>query len=68
MGQRRSLIVLGLAILLGLAAVFIANSYLTSAEKAPQAEGGTAKVVVATVSLPFGSAVTAEKSAWSTGP
>ncbi|WP_087575395.1 Flp pilus assembly protein CpaB [Sphingobium sp. SJ10-10] len=61
MGQRRSLIVLGLAILLGLAAVFIANSYLTSAEKAPQADGGMAKVVVATVSLPFGSAVTAEK-------
>ncbi|KEQ54159.1 Flp pilus assembly protein CpaB [Sphingobium chlorophenolicum] len=61
MGQRRSLIVLGLAILLGLAAVFIANSYLSRAEKAPAAEGGMAKVVVATVSLPFGSAVTAEK-------
>lgn len=61
MGQRRSLIVLGFAILLGLAAVFIANSYLTSAEKVQQADGGMAKVVVATVALPFGAAVTPEK-------
>ncbi|WP_313804965.1 Flp pilus assembly protein CpaB [Sphingobium sp.] len=61
MGQRRSLIVLGLAILLGLAAVFIANSYLSRAEKVQQADGGTAKVVVATVALPFGAAITAEK-------
>lgn len=61
MGQRRSLIILGFAILLGLAAVFIANSYLTSAEKVQQADGGMAKVVVATVALPFGAAVTPEK-------
>ena len=61
MGQRRSLIILGFAILLGLAAVFIANSYLTSAEKVQQADGGMAKIVVATVPLPFGTAVTPEK-------
>ena len=61
MGQRRSLIILGFAILLGLAAVFIANSYLTSAEKVQQGDGGMAKIVVATVPLPFGTAVTPEK-------
>jgi pilus assembly protein CpaB len=63
-GQRRSLIILGLAILLGLAAVFVANSYLSRAEQEQQqaaAAGGMAKVVVATVPLAFGAAVTPEK-------
>ena len=61
MGQQRSLIILGLAILLGLAAVFIANSYLSREEKR-QAEvpQGMAKVVVARVPLPFGTPITAE--------
>lgn len=62
MGQRRSLIILGLAILLGLAAVFVANAYLSKAEQqqalAPQ---GMAKVVVATMPLAFGAAITPEK-------
>ncbi len=61
-GQRRSLIILGFAILLGLAAVFIANAYLSKAEQqqasAPQ---GMAKVVVATMPLAFGAAITPEK-------
>ena len=61
MGHRRSHIVLAFAIVLGLAAVFIANSYLPSAEKVQQADGGMAKIVVATVPLPFGTAVTPEK-------
>lgn len=62
MGQRRSLIILGFAILLGLAAVFIANTYLSKAEQAqatPQA--GMVKVVVASMPLAFGTAVTPEK-------
>lgn len=63
MGQRRSLIILGLAILLGLAAVFVANSYLSRAEReqAASAPGGMVKVVVATMPLTFGAEVTPEK-------
>ena len=62
MGQRRSLIILGLAILLGLAAVFIANSYLSRAEKEQATTpGGMVKVVVAAAPLPFGAAITPEK-------
>jgi pilus assembly protein CpaB len=60
--QQRSLIVIGLAILLGLAAVFIANSYLSGVQK--QAEvvpTGTAKVVVARVPMDFGTEITADK-------
>lgn len=62
MGQRRSLIILGFAILLGLAAVFIANAYLSRAEKEQAAvPGGMAKVVVATMALPFGAEIAPEK-------
>ena len=62
MGQRRSLIILGFAILLGLAAVFVANSYLSKAEQAQATpQGGMAKVVVASMPLTFGAAITPEK-------
>lgn len=62
MGQRRSLIILGLAILLGLAAVFVANSYLSRAEQQQAAvPQGMVKVVVASMPLPFGAAITPEK-------
>ncbi|WP_340264353.1 Flp pilus assembly protein CpaB [Sphingobium mellinum] len=62
MGQRRSLIILGFAILLGLAAVFIANSYLSRAEQQQAtAQVGMVKVVVASMPLPFGAAITPEK-------
>ncbi|WP_097091930.1 Flp pilus assembly protein CpaB [Novosphingobium sp. Chol11] len=62
MGQRRSLIILGFAIVLGLAAVFVANSYLSKAEQAQATpQGGMAKVVVASMPLAFGTAVTPEK-------
>ncbi|WP_084733072.1 Flp pilus assembly protein CpaB [Sphingobium chungbukense] len=62
MGQRRSLIILGLAILLGLAAVYIANAYLSRAEQQQAAvPGGMVKVVVASMPLPFGASVTPEK-------
>lgn len=60
--QQRSLIVIGLALLLGLAAVFVANSYLSGVQK--QAEvvpTGTAKVVVARVPMDFGTEITADK-------
>jgi pilus assembly protein CpaB len=61
-GQRRSLIILGFAILLGLAAVFVANSYLSKAEQAQATpQGGMAKVVVASMPLTFGAAITPEK-------
>ncbi len=62
MGQRRSIIILGFAILLGLAAVFVANSYLSKAEQAQATpQGGMTKVVVASMPLPFGAAITPEK-------
>ncbi|QPI73586.1 Flp pilus assembly protein CpaB [Sphingobium sp. Cam5-1] len=62
MGQRRSLIILGFAIFLGLAAVFVANAYLSKAEQAQATpQGGMVKVVVASMPLAFGTAVTPEK-------
>jgi pilus assembly protein CpaB len=48
--------------LLGLAAVFVANSYLSKAEQAQATpQGGMAKVVVASMPLAFGAAITPEK-------
>ncbi|MCF8709400.1 Flp pilus assembly protein CpaB [Rhizorhapis sp. SPR117] len=62
MTQTRSLIILGLAILLGLAAVFIANSYLTGVEKKQAVvQEGMVKVAVARVPLEYGMPVTADK-------
>lgn len=62
MTQTRSLIILGLAILLGLAAVFIANSYLTGVEeKQAVVQEGMVKVAVARVPLDYGMPVTADK-------
>lgn len=61
MAQNRSLIVIGLAILLGLAAVFIANSYLTGIERKAEAVDKTmVRVAVARVPLEYGTAVTTE--------
>ncbi len=61
MGQRRSLIILAFAILLGLAAVYIANVFLVRKEQQQaQIPQGMAKVVVARVAMPFGTAVTNE--------
>lgn len=62
MPQQRSLIVLGLAILLGLAAVFIANRYFSAVqEQQQQAVVGSVKVAVARVPLEFGTEITADK-------
>jgi len=58
----QGLIILGVAILIGLAAVFLANSYLGRVEQqqtsSPQ---GTVKVAVASVPLDFGVPITPDK-------
>lgn len=62
MPQRRSLIVLALAAMLGLAAVFVANAFLGGVqEKQEAAVQGTVKILVASVPLEYGSEITAEK-------
>jgi pilus assembly protein CpaB len=62
MTQTRSLIILGFAILLGLAAVIIANSYLTGVEqKQATVQEGMVKVAVARVPLEYGTVITADK-------
>ena len=60
MMSRQSLIALGIAIVLGLAAVFIANSYLTGKQKQAYA-GGTTKVAVASMPMNYGTPVTPDK-------
>src|SRR3954447_22376496 len=60
MMSRQTLIALAGAIVLGLVAVFIANSYLNSAQRKAYA-GGTTKVAVATAPLAYGSDITSDK-------
>lgn len=60
MMSRQTLIALAGAIVLGLVAVFIANSYLNRAQKQAYA-GGTTKVAVATAPLAYGSDITPDK-------
>jgi pilus assembly protein CpaB len=58
----RSLIIFGIAVLLGLAAVLVANAYLGGvADREAKHSGGMVKVAVARVPLDFGAAVTPEK-------
>jgi pilus assembly protein CpaB len=58
--KRQTLIALGIAVILGLVAVYLANTYLVSTQK--QAEPtGTSKVAVAAVPLAFGVDVTPDK-------
>lgn len=62
MPQRRSLIVLLLALVMGIAAVFVANAFLGGVQDQQQAvEHGTVKVAVASVPLEYGSEITPEK-------
>lgn len=62
MPQQRSLIVLGLAILLGLVAVYLANVYLGGVEKQQETvQQGSIKVAVARVPLEFGTEITPDK-------
>jgi pilus assembly protein CpaB len=60
MMSRQTLIALGIAIVLGLAAVFIANSFLASREQAAY-QGATTKVAVATTPLSYGVEITPDK-------
>src|SRR5688572_20043048 len=60
MPRSQSLIILGIAVFLGLIAVFLANSFLGGREAKPVTAipGGTVKIAVARVPLEFGTAVT----------
>jgi pilus assembly protein CpaB len=60
MMSRQTMIALAGAIILGLVAVLIANSYLNHAQRQAYA-GGTTKVAVATAPLSFGTDITPDK-------
>ena len=60
MGNRQTLIALGVALVLGLAAVFIANNYLSGTERRA-ALSGTTKVAVAAAPMVYGTDVTPDK-------
>jgi pilus assembly protein CpaB len=57
---RQSMIALGIAVVLGIVAVYLANVFLTSSQQRVEA-GGTTKIAVATVPMAFGVDVTPEK-------
>jgi len=58
--NRQSLIALGVALVLGVIAVFFANNYLNRSQQKAY-EGGTTKVAVATVPLAYGVDITPDK-------
>ena len=58
--RRQTLIALGIAVVLGLVAVFLANTYLISAERRADLSG-TTRVAVAAVPLDYGAVVTRDK-------
>jgi len=60
MPNRQTLIALGVAVVLGLTAVFLANSFLSGKERQAY-EGGTTKVAVAASPLAYGSDITPDK-------
>jgi pilus assembly protein CpaB len=60
MMSRQTLIALGAAVVLGLLAVFVANSYLNGAQQKAYA-GGTTKVAVAATPLAYGMDITPDK-------
>lgn len=60
MGNRQTLIALTIAIVLGLAAVWIANSFLTNRERLAY-NGATTKVAVAAAPLAYGTDITPDK-------
>jgi pilus assembly protein CpaB len=60
MMSRQTLIALAGAIVLGLVAVFVANSYLNGAQRRAYA-GGTTKVAVASAPLTYGTDITPDK-------
>src|SRR5215475_13713752 len=60
MANRQTLIALGIAIVLGLVAVFLANNFISSRQRQAY-QGGTTKVAVAQVPLSYGTDITPEK-------
>ena len=61
--KRQTIIALGVAIILGLVAVFLANTYLTSRERqmaAPSLEG-MVRIAVASLPLDYGAEITPDK-------
>jgi pilus assembly protein CpaB len=60
MANRQTLIALGIALVLGVLAVFLANTYLSGPERKAQL-GGTTKVAVATAPMAFGTDITPDK-------
>ena len=62
MFRRQSLIALGIALVLGLLAVYLANVYLTSSQTAAnQNPEGTVRIAVAAVPLEYGTEITPDK-------
>ena len=60
MANRQTLIALGIAVVLGLVAVFLANTFLSGKQQQAYA-GGTTKVAVASAPLAYGTDITADK-------
>lgn len=58
--SRQTMIALGVAVLLGLIAVFLANSYLTGSQRRAEL-AGTTKVAVAAAPMGYGVDITADK-------
>src|SRR4051794_34466348 len=58
--NRQSLIALGVALVLGMIAVFFANSYINR-QQAQAYQGGTTRIAVATVPLAYGVELTPDK-------
>ena len=60
MGNRQTLIALGVALILGLVAVFLANSFLSGTER-KAAMSGTTKGAVASAPMSYGTDITPDK-------
>jgi pilus assembly protein CpaB len=60
MANRQTLIALGIAVVLGLAAVFLANTFLSNKQRQAY-QGATTKVAVASETLAYGSDITPDK-------
>ena len=60
--RRQSLVALGIAVVLGFVAVFLANTYWSARDRSvDEAQAGTVKVAVAAVPLDYGTQVTPDK-------
>ena len=69
MFRRQSIIALGVALLLGLLAVYFANVYLTSSENAAKKDPeGMVRIAVAAVPLEYGAEITPDKIRFATYP